>query len=92
MFLPLGIGAVAGITEFPREYVAWGWAVNGFASVVGSVLSTILAMAFGFQVVLAIALFLYLGALALLWSLLESAEPTPEASRDRSEALTVPAS
>jgi hypothetical protein len=92
MFLPLGIGAVAGITEFPREYVAWGWAVNGFASVVGSVLSTILAMAFGFQVVLAIALFLYLGALALLWSLLGSTEPTPEASPARSEPLTVPAS
>ena len=39
-----------------REYVAWGWAVNGFASVVGSVLTTILAMTFGFRVVLVVAL------------------------------------
>jgi len=70
MFMPLGIGAVAALTEHPREYVAWGWAVNGFASVVGAVLSTILAMTFGFGAVLVLALFLYLGALATLPTLL----------------------
>jgi hypothetical protein len=82
MFMPLGLGAVAGLTDHSREYVAWGWAVNGFASVVGAVLSTILAMTFGFGAVLVLALFLYLGALATLPTLLprrESlAEPHPE--------------
>ena len=55
-FMPVGLGTVAGSTDYPREYVAWGWAVNGFASVVGAVLSTILAMSFGFRVVLIVAL------------------------------------
>jgi hypothetical protein len=63
-FMPLGLGAVARLTEHPREYVAWGWAVNGFASVVGAVLTTILAMSFGFKTVLFLALAAY--AVALL--------------------------
>ena len=62
MFMPLGLGAVAGLTDHPPEYVAWGWAVNGFASVIGAVLTTILAMTFGFQVVLVLALVVYLVA------------------------------
>ena len=68
-FMPLGLGAVAGMTDHPSEYVAWGWAVNGFASVVGSVLTTMLAMAFGFDVVLFVALGVYLVALLALRSL-----------------------
>jgi MFS family permease len=69
-FMPLGLGAVAELTEFPREYVAWGWAVNGFASVVGAVLTTILAMTFGFRVVLFLALVVYAVALLALRGLL----------------------
>ncbi|MGH9208207.1 MAG: hypothetical protein ACRD1G_16905, partial [Acidimicrobiales bacterium] len=65
-FLPLGLGAVAELSEYPREYVAWGWAVNGFASVIGSVLATILAMSFGFTMVLGLALAIYLIALGAL--------------------------
>jgi hypothetical protein len=72
-FMPLGLGAVARLTEFSREYVAWGWAVNGFASVIGAVLSTILAMTFGFRTVLFVALAIYLVALAVLRSLLRAA-------------------
>ena len=70
LFMPLRLGTVANLGTHPREYVAWGWAVNGFASVVGAVLSTILAMTFGFGAVLVLALFLYLGALATLPTLL----------------------
>lgn len=70
MFMPLGLGAVAALTDHPSEYVAWGWAVNGFASVMGSVLTTMLAMTFGFQVVLFVALGVYLVALAALRGLL----------------------
>ncbi|MBA2625027.1 MAG: MFS transporter, partial [Acidimicrobiia bacterium] len=63
MFMPLGLGALTALTEDSSVYVAWGWAVNGFASVIGSVLTTVLAMTFGFQVVLLLALGVYLIAL-----------------------------
>jgi hypothetical protein len=66
MFMPLGLGAVAELTGHQEEYVAWGWAVNGFASVIGSVLTTIIAMVFGFNTVLALAMVVYLVALAAL--------------------------
>jgi hypothetical protein len=49
--MPLGLGRVASLTEHGEEYVAWGWAVNGFFSVIGSVLTTILSMAIGFRLV-----------------------------------------
>jgi hypothetical protein len=75
-FMPLGLGAVAALTRYPREYVAWGWAVNGFASVVGAVLSTILAMTFGFRIVLFLALAAYAVAVLALRSLLRLA-PEP---------------
>ena len=57
-------------TDHKSEYVAWGWAVNGFASVVGAVLSTILAMSFGFRTVLLVAMVVYLIALLALRGLL----------------------
>jgi hypothetical protein len=69
-FMPLGLGAVGRLTEFSREYVAWGWAVNGFASVIGAVLTTLLAMVFGFRVVLLLGLFVYFIALVVLRGLL----------------------
>jgi hypothetical protein len=69
MFMPLGLGAVSELSDSPHEYVAWGWAVNGFASVVGAVLTTILAMSFGFNVVLAAALAIYAVAMLMLRAL-----------------------
>jgi hypothetical protein len=68
--MPLGLGTVAGLSTHPREYVAWGWAVNGFASVVGAVLATVLAMTYGFHTVLVVALVIYLVALLSLRGLL----------------------
>src|SRR5690606_40471389 len=44
MFMPLGLGAVSQLTEHGEEYVACGWAVNGFASVIGSGLTSVLVM------------------------------------------------
>lgn len=76
-FMPLGLGAVAGMTEHPREYVAWGWAVNGFASVIGAVLTTILAMTFGFATVLVLALAVYCVALLVLPGLLRPGPAEP---------------
>ena len=61
---------VANLSTHPREYVAWGWAVNGFASVVGAVLATILAITYGFHTVLVVALVICLIALLRLRSLL----------------------
>jgi hypothetical protein len=65
-FMPLGLRAVAGLSARSREYVAWAWAVNGFFSVIASILSTILGMVFGFRILLLIALVVYaIGVLAL---------------------------
>lgn len=93
-FMPVGLGAVSRLTTFSREYVAWGWAVNGFASVVGAVLSTILAMEFGFRVVLFLALGLYLVALVTLQGLLRlssqgSAVPAHEMARPEPATIGV---
>jgi spermidine synthase len=46
-------------------FVPWAWAVNGSASVVGSVFTVIVSMNFGFSVVLIAAIFIYLAA---FWS------------------------
>jgi len=69
MFMPLGLERVSGLSEYPREYVAWGWAVNGFASVTGSVLATILSMVVGFDIVLVLGLAAY-GLAVLAWATL----------------------
>ncbi len=79
-FMPLGLGAVAAKTDHPSEYVAWGWAVNGFASVVGSVLTTMLAMTFGFQIVLFVALGVYCIALLALRGLVGPDRPAGSVS------------
>lgn len=59
MFMPLGLTYIGAMSEHGDEYVAWGWAVNGFFSVIGSVLTTILSMSFGFRVVQFAALGVY---------------------------------
>jgi hypothetical protein len=58
-FLPLGLRSVAELGVHQGEYVAWAWAVNGFFSVLGSISSTILAMLFGFDLLLSMALLVY---------------------------------
>lgn len=65
MFMPLGLGVINGMSGHPDEYVAWAWAVNGFFSVIGSVLSTILAMSIGFEAVQYIALGVYAFAVVM---------------------------
>jgi hypothetical protein len=81
MFMPIGLGQVSRSGSFPAQYVAWGWAVNGFASVVGSVLATLLAMSYGFDVVLFLGLVAYVTAFGA-WSLL-SRGTAPMGSRTR---------
>lgn len=69
MFMPLGLRTVGVLSPYQDEYVAWAWAINGAFSVMGSVLTTILSMSFGFRTVQLIAVVLYLIAAASLWQL-----------------------
>ena len=59
LFMPLGLRQVARLGDAGEEYVAWAWAVNGFFSVIGSVLTTVLSMTFGFRAVQFSALGVY---------------------------------
>ena len=60
---PTGIRAV-GATD--KRHVAWAWAANGCASVVGSVCAVLGAMVWSFSVMLTIAMLIYALALATL--------------------------
>jgi len=63
MPFPLGVRLVEAVN---RPLVPWAWAVNGFASVLGSILAVMLAQSYGFAVVMGIAVAVYLlGLLAV---------------------------
>lgn len=53
---PLGLSRVARTTP---EFIPWAWGINGCASVISAVLATILAIHFGFTVVVSLAALLY---------------------------------
>ena len=72
MFMPLGLRAVTSLHQHRELYVAWGWAVNGFFSVIGSTLTTILSMTFGFQFMFVLAVIVY-GIAALTFVKLDRA-------------------
>ncbi len=61
MPFPLGLTQVS---ERAPELVPWAWGINGCASVLSAVLATLLAIHFGFTVVVALALALYALAVA----------------------------
>lgn len=75
-FMPVGLGTVAGLTERSREYVAWAWAINGFFSVIASVLATILAMILGFKALMLVALAVYAIGVTALSRIPKGASPT----------------
>jgi hypothetical protein len=52
----------------PRTDIPWIWAVNGAASVVAPILAALLALTFGFSVVLRIGAVCYLVALFTVWA------------------------
>ena len=62
MPFPLGLRRVAASAP---GFLPWAWGINGFASVLSAVLATLLAIHFGFAVVIAIAILLYAGAATL---------------------------
>lgn len=63
-FVPLGLRTVAASSPHRDVYVAWSWAVNGFSSVIGAVLATMLSMTYGFRAVQWLALGSYAIAVA----------------------------
>ncbi len=69
MFLPTGIDAAVDASgndlAVRGRLVAWCWAVNGFFSVIGSSVTTILSMAFGFNRALLAGLAMYVLAVVM---------------------------
>ncbi len=63
MPFPIGLSRVA--TSAP-DFIPWAWGINGFASVISASLATVLAIEFGFSMVVLIALALYAAAAALI--------------------------
>ena len=69
VFLPTGMTAVVALVRARVDegrLVAWCWAVNGFFSVLGATLTTILSMALGFDRTVLIGLALYVVAAFVL--------------------------
>jgi hypothetical protein len=79
-FLPRGLAAFAERSPLRREAIAWGWAVNGVCSVLGSLLATLISMSWGFRALLGAAALLYVLAAALL----------PSLGAERPAAVTAP--
>jgi len=57
---PMGIRFTS---EISSELIPWAWSINGFASVISSILATIFAISWGFNSVLIMSFFAYLLAL-----------------------------
>lgn len=65
----MGVPFPCGMTRLAEtcgDSIPWAWAINGFASVVGAVLATLLAIHLGFAAVILLALALYIVACAAL--------------------------
>ena len=65
MGMPFPIG-IAHLARENQDLVPWAWAINGCASVIAAVLATLLAMHFGFTVLVTLAGAIYLAAPAAL--------------------------
>jgi hypothetical protein len=61
MAMPIGLRRLAGLHP---SGVAWAWSINGFASVLASVLALLVAITAGFRITTLVALACYLVALA----------------------------
>ena len=61
MPFPLGLSMLA---TGPKSMTAWAWGINGCASVISAVLATLLAIHFGFNAVILLALVCYFAAAA----------------------------
>ena len=62
MPFPLGLARLA---AHDPEIIPWAWGINGCASVLSAILATIIAIHFGFQAVIGLAVILYVLAVSL---------------------------
>ncbi|MBT8490745.1 MAG: SAM-dependent methyltransferase, partial [Deltaproteobacteria bacterium] len=72
--IPMGIPFPAGLSRLGQvneDIVPWAWGVNGFFSVIGASLAILVAIGFGFKVVIICALSLYMMA-GIIYSLIGS--------------------
>lgn len=76
-FMPLGLATVSAVTDHAREFIAWGWAVNGFFSVISSILTTILSMTIGFRMLLFAAVIVYMVGVLAVWRIPAPAPRSP---------------
>jgi len=75
-FFPKGIYALRGRDG---AWVAWAWGINGFSTVLASVLAVLMAMQVGFSALFALAAACYGGAVVLFPRLEPTAPSTPHA-------------
>ena len=54
------------VADNAPDFIPWAWGINGFASVMSASLATLLAIEFGFSVVILLALGLYVTAAAIV--------------------------
>jgi hypothetical protein len=80
MPFPLGIRLVDRVNS---TLVPWAWGVNGFGSVVGSILAVVIAQSYGFALVIGLAVVIYLGGLGAVLSLGRVAESGPQPAIER---------
>ncbi|MBI3767364.1 MAG: hypothetical protein HY271_02595 [Deltaproteobacteria bacterium] len=86
-FMPLGLATVAATTDHKTEYIAWAWAVNGFFSVISSILATMLSMSLGFTILLLLAVVVYLIGAAALQAIPEPVGHAAHRERQSSPSL-----
>ena len=55
---PQGLSKIKRIESFK---VPWAWGINGFFSVISTILATLFAILFGFRIVFILAILCYLG-------------------------------
>jgi hypothetical protein len=78
MPFPLGLRLASAQTT---SIGAWAWGVNGFFTVIGTVLALILGMIFGFRVVLLLSALCYAGALLVAGRQAKASTKTPLTAR-----------
>jgi len=62
MGMPLPL-AIASLSQHEQSLIPWAWGINGCASVISTVLATLLAIHLGFTIVIILAIFLYISIL-----------------------------
>jgi hypothetical protein len=62
MPFPQGLRRLSVTANYPAMLLPWAWGINGALSVVASVLAALLALSFGFDVVLLCGALCYAGA------------------------------